>query len=213
MKIGFIDPYMETPAIECFNDLIDLMNQKIYYYSPSKLSMDGLNSLKDKCDAYIVVGSASHVTEELSWHGPLFDFLLSELKKNKPILGCCFGHQLMCYGLGGRVGYYQDDQQKIKGVRQITVTKDWGPFRKNESFHLAVSHKQVVQELPKDLVEIGVGFRNDLVAHTHFPLLLTQAHPEVSSNVVSDDEIKNEADLLKSQDGKKLIKRFFDFYF
>lgn len=212
MKIGFIDPYMETPAIYAFNEIVELFNTQVFYYPPSKFPTNGLSDLKNKCDAYLVVGSASHVTEELPWHKPLFDFLIDELKNKKPILGCCFGHQLISFGLGGEVDYHYTDQKKIKGVRKIQLTQDWGPFKKDEEFHLAVSHKQVVKKCPKDLIEIGVGLSNDLLAHPTLPLLLTQAHPEISSQGVSDDEIQMEIELLKRDDGKKMIKRFFNYF-
>jgi GMP synthase-like glutamine amidotransferase len=212
MKIGFIDPYMETPAIHSFNEIVELFQDQVFYYPPSKFPPKGLIELKNKCDAYMIVGSASHVTEELPWHRPLFEFLWGELQRQKPILGCCFGHQLMSHGLGGEVNYFSKDQQKIKGVRKIQITKDWGPFKKEEDFYLAVSHKQVVKKKPFDLIEIGVGFENDLLAHPTLPLLITQAHPEISQNGISDDEIYLESDLLLRGDGKKMIKRFFDYF-
>ncbi|MBT2824606.1 hypothetical protein HIR19_11945, partial [Staphylococcus coagulans] len=121
------------------------------------------------------------------WHAPLKHFLLSELAKNKPTLGCCFGHQLICEGFGAKVEFLHDNEEKEMGKRTIKITQSGYGLKEDEIFNLAVTHRQVVRELPKDLLNIGYGIENDIVIHRTLPFLGTQAHPEGSTHFCTHD--------------------------
>ena len=54
-------------------------------------------------DAYLITGSASGVPEELPWFEPLRKLIRSCCETGHPIVGICFGHQLMADALGGIV--------------------------------------------------------------------------------------------------------------
>jgi GMP synthase-like glutamine amidotransferase len=214
MKVGFIDPFLVSPAIHCFNEFVELIEVPVLYFMPSKNGVESLHLLRDQCDAYIIVGSASHVTEPLDWHRPLAEFLIGELKKQRPVLGCCFGHQLLCHAFGSEVDYFATADDKAVGVREIKITKTWEPFKEGEAFTFPVSHKQVVKKLGPQLKAIGHGFLNDIVVHETYPMLTTQAHPEASSYFARGDAdiLTQEALNLGRKDGKEFIQRFFKSY-
>jgi GMP synthase-like glutamine amidotransferase len=210
-KIGFIDPYVVSPAINCFNSFVNLFDYPTTYHLPSQNGTRTLLYEKDQTHAYIIVGSASHVTEPLDWHAPLAQFLLEELKRGKPVMGCCFGHQLLCHALGSTVEFLHANQDKESGVRKITFNQDISGFKNGESFTLSISHRQVVSSLGTGLKEVGFGLKNDFVIHETLPLFTTQAHPEASDFVLRND-IKNlnETEIMKAKkDGDHLITRFF----
>jgi GMP synthase-like glutamine amidotransferase len=204
MKLAFLDPYVESPALNSFNNMVTLLNIPLFYFPVAKNSLEDLDKISQEIDAYIVVGSLSHVSENLPWHRPLFDFLMKELQKNKPVLGCCFTHQLFAHFLGGKIDYFSKSQEKREGSRRIEITHTSGPYSKGETFELTVSHQQVVIEAPPELLEIGRGLSYDILLHKSLPLLLTQAHPEVSS---LDDEFTQRGTSLLN--GKEFIQRFF----
>ncbi len=210
-QIAIIDPFVKSPAINCFNNLVNLLEIRATYHVPALLGLDSLISESLNTQAYIVLGSASHVHENLIWHRPLADFLMSELAKNKPLLGCCFGHQLICHAFGAKVDYYKDEATKLSGGREITVTEDFWNFTKGEKFYLGVTHKQVVNDLPECLSEVGVGLSNDIVIHKTLPFMGTQAHPEASLSFCQTDikDLKNEEISKLQKSGEKLIKKFF----
>lgn len=213
-QIAIIDPFVKGPAVHCFNRLVNLLGIKSTYHMPGSMGMEGLLKESNRTDAYIVLGSASHVHENLPWHKPLADFLVSELKQNKPILGCCFGHQLICHALGADVEFYLPDESKQMGTRTVTISEDFWNFNQGESFTLGVTHRQVVRNLPNDLREVGHGLENDIVIHRQLPFMGTQAHPEASDYFCRTDiQDLNQKEITALQEGGgQLIKRFFQHF-
>lgn len=213
-QIAIIDPFVKGPAVHCFNGLVNLLGIKATYHMPGALGIESMLKESGNTQAYIVLGSASHVHENLPWHKPLADFLLGELKQNKPVLGCCFGHQLVCHALGANVEFYQPDESKQMGTRPVTITQDFWNFKKGETFTLGVTHRQVVRNLPQDLMEVGQGLENDIVIHRHLPFMGTQAHPEASDYFCRTDiQDLSQQDIAALQEGGgQLIKRFFQHF-
>lgn len=210
-QIAIIDPYIKGPALNCFNSLVDLLGISATYHTPSAMGMESLLNASHKAQAYIVLGSASHVHENLPWQKPLADFLVQELKTNKPVLGCCFGHQLVCHALGAKVEFHSPEEAKHMGSRRVIVTEDFWNFKKGESFLLGVTHKQVVRDLPNGLKQVGLGLENDLVIHETLPFMGTQAHPEASGYFCTTDITNLQAAEISNiqTDGSDLIRRFF----
>jgi GMP synthase-like glutamine amidotransferase len=213
-QIAVIDPFIKTPAVHCFNSLVGTFNISATYHMPGLLGMSSLEKEREKTQAYIVLGSASHISENLPWHKQLGDFLLEELQSLKPILGCCFGHQLMCHLLGSKVDFHNEQQEKLSGVRKIKILHDFWNYSQGEIFHLGVTHKQLVKELGPELISVGEGIKNDMVIHRTLPFLGTQAHPEASDFFCLQDitALSLDETLLARKDGEKLIRRFLEFY-
>jgi GMP synthase-like glutamine amidotransferase len=209
-KIAIIDPFVKSPAHQCFNHLVELLNEPATYHMPSLCGIESLHTTSNSTFAYIVLGSASHVQEELLWHKPLSDFLLQQLQKQKPVLGCCFGHQLICHAFGSEVGFINPDQEKLSGIREIRIGKDFWNFKAGESFKLAITHRQVVQRLAPGLIAVSEGFPNDIVIHETLPFMGIQAHPE-ASDYFFQHEVKllcpQESELAR-RDGDLLLQRF-----
>jgi GMP synthase-like glutamine amidotransferase len=213
-QIAIIDPFVKSPAVNCFNALVNLLGIKATYHMPSVYGIESLVKEVSASKAYIVLGSASHIHEDLNWHKPLADFLIEELHHKKPILGCCFGHQLMCHALGTKVEYHSRDESKNMGRRKITITEDFWNFKKDETFVLGVTHKQVVTNLTNGLKEVGHGMANDIVIHESLPFMGTQAHPEASNYFCTTDITNlnsNEISAIQN-DGARFIQRFFQHF-
>lgn len=53
----------------------------------------------------VVTGSASMVTERADWSEAAADWLRQAHAQGLPLLGICYGHQLLAHAFGGRVDY------------------------------------------------------------------------------------------------------------
>lgn len=54
-------------------------------------------------DGIVITGSAAGVYDDLPWLSPLRQFIRDAYGKRTPMLGVCFGHQIMADALGGDV--------------------------------------------------------------------------------------------------------------
>jgi len=57
----------------------------------------------DECDAYLVTGSPCSVYDSYLWIGELTRFVGRAFGARVPLVGICFGHQLLAHALGGKV--------------------------------------------------------------------------------------------------------------
>lgn len=57
----------------------------------------------DDADGWIISGSKHGVYEDHAWIPPLKDFVRDVVAARRPLIGVCFGHQIMAEALGGRV--------------------------------------------------------------------------------------------------------------
>jgi GMP synthase (glutamine-hydrolysing) len=54
----------------------------------------------------LITGSRCMVTEHLDWSEHAASWIRQATKVQLPMFGACYGHQLMAYALGGKVGYH-----------------------------------------------------------------------------------------------------------
>jgi GMP synthase-like glutamine amidotransferase len=214
--LAIIDPYMIAPALQCYERIRSLSGLECRYYQPTRLGNQRLKT--DDNQAYVILGSASHVFQKYDWQTELAEITLKELMKDKPVLGICFGHQLICSALGSTVEFYNSKQDKLTGVRKVELTQNFLGLSSQTVLNLAVTHRQVVAKLSLELEEVAQGLNpklpNDIVRHRKYPFVGTQPHIEVNPTFATNEAfISNASEYEKSYlDGGKLIKAFFETY-
>lgn len=151
-----------------------------------------------ECKSVVISGSRSHVTENLDWVNALSAWIPLIMDAGIPMLGICFGHQLLAHALGGMVGF--NDKGREIGTVDIKVNNSG----KNDillrslplTFKANVSHKQSVLALPKGAVRLAYNGHD---ANHAFRIGKCawglQFHPEFDSSVMRASILEQSDDL------------------
>lgn len=128
-------------------------------------------------DAYVITGSAAGVYDPLPWIEPLKAFL-RQAKGEQPLVGVCFGHQIMAEAFGGKV--IKSDKGWGVGLQayEVAARAPW----MDEAHHVSVpgSHQdQVVEISPGARVLAGSAFTPyGILAYDDAKAISMQFHPE-----------------------------------
>ncbi|MFD1598649.1 type 1 glutamine amidotransferase [Halobellus rarus] len=97
-------------------------------------------------DGVVVTGSRSSVYWDRDWIRPLLDYVAEADERGLPILGVCYGHQVVAAALGGRV---EDMGEYEIGYREIWKTSDDELLAGvPQRFTAFTTHSDAVTELP-----------------------------------------------------------------
>lgn len=213
LTISVIDCAIKQASHGCFNQLVDTFEHKFRYHHPPA---QGMNSLlkEDDAQAYIVFGSASNVGDNLGWHEELANFCLQKLNKQIPILGICFGHQLLGNKLGWPVQRNKDNRS-FYGTRKIEIHQDaWG-MKKGDRFHIFTAHSYCLKQVKGSDQKLSLIASTeecpvDIIAHHDLPFLGIQGHPEASSSFV-ENEIEENSEKLSLEETSRARKSGLEF--
>jgi GMP synthase-like glutamine amidotransferase len=104
-----------------------------------------------------------------------------------PIVGICFGHELIAHALGGEVVHLG---QKYKGMNTITVTEKHTMFGDKNDFTVYENHQYGIVTTPPELKTLAVSENSIAVfQHTSSPVYGFQFHPEHLTEQQFGDEI------------------------
>ena len=179
MRLGILETGAPPPGVDQFGDypamFRALLGPRTHDYTTFDVQAGELPASAEACEAYIVTGSSAGVYDPLPWIAPLSDFLRAA--RGTPMVGICFGHQIMAQAFGGKV---------------IKSPKGWGvglhryevqaPQAWMDAPRLTIpaSHQdQVVQAPPAATVLAGSAFTPlGMLAYDDQPAISLQLHPE-----------------------------------
>jgi len=130
-------------------------------------------------DGIVITGSAAGVYEDHAWLEPLRGFIRNAYDLRTPMLGVCFGHQIMADALGGDVRKSEKGWglgRHVYGVRQRPAFMTGAP----ELLAVACSHQDQVIVPPAEAeVILASDFTpNAGLAYRNGAALSFQPHPE-----------------------------------
>ena len=124
--------------------------------------VDTLPQPPDVYAGVVVTGSPAMVSDGADWSEAAAGWLLQAVQEDIPVLGVCFGHQLLAHALGGRV----DDnprgrQMGTQPISLLSAAADDPLFAEvTDTFLAQTSHQQAVLELPPDSVPLASSPRD-----------------------------------------------------
>ncbi len=135
----------------------------------------------------VIAGSHAMVTENLDWSLNIESWVLKMIDAGQPLLGICYGHQLIAKALGGKVDYHPKGMEL--GTVQVQMNPNAGtdPLFKDlpGDFDVHVSHSQSVVELPPGAMLLaGNGFERHHAFRIQDSAWGVQFHPEYSESIM-----------------------------
>jgi GMP synthase-like glutamine amidotransferase len=130
-----------------------------------------------KVEAILITGAAAGVYDELAWMAPLEDFVRKAYVNRTPMVGICFGHQLIAQALGGAVR----KSEKGWGIgRHVYQVLPENGVIDGETIAIPCSHQDQVIEAPSDALTI---LSSEFTPHAGLlyangTTLTVQSHPE-----------------------------------
>lgn len=179
----------------------------------------------DAVSGAIVTGSAAMVTERLPWSELSADWLRQAVEVGLPVLGICYGHQLLAHALGGVVDFHPEGREIGTTDIQLCPEADDDPLFTGlpDSFPVHLTHRQSVLEPPPGAVRLALNAFDPYQALRFAPRAWgLQFHPEFAADVMLAYLAGREGDLVEegfdvealrlavrdTPDATSLIRRF-----
>lgn len=152
-----------------------------YQYQYYDVRNRQLPSLGERHDVYLITGSASGVYDGDPWIDELKGFVQG-ISGRTPLIGICFGHQVMAEAYGGRVTKSPKGWGAGLHSYEITRRADWMSSDNEPSLSIPVSHQDQIVELPKDATVLASSSFTPyaVLEYPQRRAISFQGHPEFS---------------------------------
>lgn len=129
----------------------------------------------EAADGWLITGSRHGAYEDHAWIPPLEALIRDIAASGRPLVGVCFGHQIIAQALGGKVVKYPDGWSV--GRQAYTI--------EGELLHMNAWHQDQVVEIPAGAQVIG---QSDFCANAALAIgdtiLTIQPHPEFDADIL-----------------------------
>lgn len=130
----------------------------------------------EDADGWLITGSKHGAYEDHAWIPPLEEFIRETYADGRPMIGVCFGHQIIAQAMGGEVVKWKD------GWAVGHQTYDF----QGETLQLNAWHQDQVTKLPAEATLIASNDFCENAALLYGDRMLTvQPHPEFTSEMVA----------------------------
>jgi GMP synthase-like glutamine amidotransferase len=184
MRIGILKADSVLPDLAAHHgEYPDMFREVLVAAEPTAevVSFDAehgeLPTESDACDRYVITGSRRSVYEEIPWIADLAAWARRAETARTPLVGVCFGHQLIAQALGGRTE--KADRGWTIGVQEYSLDRPFIP-RSPPLRRPIHSHRDQVTALPASAERIGGNAACPVALYRMAPRALRQGHPEFS---------------------------------
>lgn len=170
------------------------------------LGVEAVLKEKDICaqdadffDAYVISGGPSSVTKMTPNAAHRLINIAKDEVNSKPILGICFGHQLIAHLFNGKV---EKGTSGEYGISEIQIDKDHDLFKGiPQKIKVWESHFDEVKELPDEFEILAHSQTCEIEAFAHKTKRLygVQFHPEVWHTEHGEKILENFIKLAKGK--------------
>jgi len=194
MKLGILETGKTTPELESKYGAYPDMFVRLLGGRGLELEFQFFSVVDEifpesvhSCDAWLITGSRHGAYDQLAWIPKLEEFILETAKNKIPMVGICFGHQLIAQALGGKV--VKSEKGWGLGVQEYKVTKAAAWMNGSENAEIAVNavHQDQVVEVPNEaqLLASSEFCPNAMLAYGD-TIFTVQPHPEFEHDFQAD---------------------------
>lgn len=184
IRLGILDavppefvPEREKPDPDKFIDMFEAIGAPLSIRTYQATEGEFPSALSE-CDAYLITGSPCSVYDTYTWIPEIHRFIRNAYASRVPMVGICFGHQLLAETLGGKVRLA--DSGWTLGLHDVEVTapKRWMNGRASVHPLYFINQDQVVELPPNaEVIASSASCKNAMFTEDG-RLLSLQAHPE-----------------------------------
>lgn len=138
------------------------------------------------CEGVLITGSPAGVYDATPWMEPLRRFVRAAFAVETPMVGVCFGHQIIADAMGGDVRKSEKGWGVGRHTYQLLQHRPWMAGA-GASVSLAVSHQDQVITPPEGAVTLARSAHTEhaMLAYTQAPVMSLQGHPEFEDDFVA----------------------------
>ena len=207
-QLMVIDPAVLKPAIESFNRIANVAPYPVTYHLPALYGTNSLNMFNHDVRGIIVLGSAASVNDDNKWQQDISDIMIDASANCIPVLGLCYGHQLIGHIYGGKVEPLWSGEKK-QGERIVRLKKSniWG---EPSTGPLLYSHQDGITEVPPDFEIIADSdlVSTDAIASKSEPVWGFQTHLEATQAFVDEHNLPVKDAMESFKFGHSLLDKF-----
>ena len=176
----------------------------------------------ESLDAILITGAAYGVYDDTPWMRTLKEWIGFAAENKVPMIGICFGHQIIADALGGDVRKSEKGWGLGRHTYQLKIKPEWMGEDAPDQFSVGVSHQDQVLVPPADARSLG---GNDFAPHAALvyargPILSFQGHPEFSEEFLAalytarkgrpltDEQVDEALKSFSVQDDSALMSRW-----
>jgi GMP synthase-like glutamine amidotransferase len=184
MKIGILQTGIAADALILkygdYPDSFEVMLQgRGLEFEVFKVLQGEFPSDPSVCEGWLVTGSKHGAYEQHDWIPPLEDLIRDIYAADLPMIGVCFGHQVIAQALGGKV----EKSSKGWGVGNYTYADKNG----ENAITLNAYHQDQVVEAPACATDVlGNDFCENAILTYGTKAYTMQPHPEFSTQYIRD---------------------------
>jgi GMP synthase-like glutamine amidotransferase len=214
-RLWIVDPSVRHPETQGVQEVLRGWSGESRIFRPGlEPSCGPAPGLGYDTDGVVILGSAASVHDARPWLEPLASWLAPIVRGEVelPLLGICFGHQLIAHLAGGEVGYVRQDRAKTVGV-ETSQLLHCRLLPGVDSLRTVVSHCEEIRSVPHGfrLIARRTTCCLDGIEHERLPIFGFQFHPEAREEFAQCAGI--DLRLLDERlrlDGQRLLASFLD---
>ncbi|MFY0642331.1 MAG: glutamine amidotransferase [Bermanella sp.] len=217
MKIGLlVTGHIDEPHIENYDGYAQMFKHLFeaagvtFEYEVFYVIDDQWPDYIDSCDGWLLTGSACAVYDNTPWMQKLKKWIIHAYEQDIPMVGICFGHQIIAQAFAGKVEKYSGGWGVGPHKYQLNDILLEG---KSEIQLNAVHQDQVIKK-PLNAVCLGRSdfCENAILAYGN-TILTVQAHPEFTREYITDLLEFHQGSAISPEPAQKALDKLKNSYY